>query len=542
MIKKLLLTLLFCCLCFSWSTNAYKMRYNTNNVFAQSRRINNSTSGKDYSEQTYSNLTEAGFHNIENQYSRSYYLWQWNWHVFSHYNGYFGYYWNYNTTDAIAVSFVFANNVDEGIEFKIRNETRNTWFTYYVPSRAWFLYTFRNGQQLVMDEMFFYHDTVIFRNSETNYTYQILGWRGLENVILLADPSSMVDNLWYISWVDWKARSATVSQDVAWQFMLWTIPITDTILSNVNRDYYYNVSPWGTFLFPTTQNGWFTIAKGWKQVFSNYESWSWFMYSSQLNFETPAFWSDVGNTNNWTWTILPVDNTPLQDYNSCVWYNSVQNAISKSMYQCRKQWKDWIVSLSDFSSVWDYLQWTWIIENWSWSYPHIWNDYCDIMVENTRSFAKIYFIDWDKSSETYYNDIQYIMQNTIINDDWSDIINVELMCWSRPVEQTENNACSRNTWDWIINCLGLGWSSSSGWTWESGDISLFEVATNNLANMVSNSILWKFITPIQQKFQEWYTAVNGISCQAVPYVDFPFANTLVYIIWIIIFLVLYRMI
>lgn len=532
--------------------NAYKMRY-----------MNNSLSSSCWSNgpctDSSNTLKEVVYWNW-NEFTKWAYLWysdsEWANITTSSYTKYsnvfaratqaFGrQYYAFGSFKLLYISRVYTNVTDDwGIEFHYWNETRNVWQTYYVPSRAWFLYTFKNGSQLVMDEVFFYHDSIIFRNSETGYTYQILWWWWLENVILLAAPQSTQDNLRYISRADWKAWSATVSQAVAWQFMLWSIPITDQVLKTVNWDQSYSINVWGSYLFPEV-NWWdFRKDKGEAQRFT--EEWEnvWYVYSASLNFEAPVFWDTVdvttGSTSFSTGMLETIDNSALTEYNACILYNGGQNAVSKSIYQCRNQYEKWNISFSWFTTVRNYIQSDDIVNNRSSEYPITENDYCNIMVENARSLAKKYYIDWEKGTGSRNSDITRIIQNSLISD-WQDIVNVEQLCWTRPVTQTVSNACDWSSWAWIINCLWMWSSSSESWSWSSWDSTLFEKATNNLSTMVSNSILWKFITPIQTRYEEGYRNVSWLYCQSSSYVDLPFANDLVYIVWIILFLILYSL-
>lgn len=393
----------------------------------------------------------------------------------------------------------------------------HNWAVYNVPSRAWFIYTFTDWSQVLLDEVYFWHNSIIFQSSETLDTVQFVNDWWYWNRVFYCDPYEEWQNLYMIDFKNKKAWSSSVWKSMCFEIMFWNIKMVPATISQFDWKYSYTMSKWWVYFFPNT--AWY-----YQRIQRNKnEEWMWWTYNLDVEMVDPDIWWSV---NPWTstWTLISDDVPTLlfNEYNSCRdWYQSL-NYISYSIYWCARDILDDKATTLDYTTMHDYvLDLDEIIWNWSWStVPTVWNPNCQSAIENARSFAYYEIISKNEPMSEYQRAVEPLFTNKNPNP-----YNIESYCWVRPTNpsvvsgSTSNNECSWSSWAWIVNCLWIGSSKTS--TWSSS--TLFDTAIDNISAMVSDSFLWKLITPIKTNFDEWRKLITWVSCTnsiiTIPYID-----------------------
>lgn len=415
---------------------------------------------------------------------------------------------------------------------------------YNIPSKAWFLYTFSNGSQVLLDDVYFRHNSIIFQNHETYDTVQLVNDGGYGQRVFWCDPQENWQNFYMIDFKNQKARSTHQTKNYCFAVMFGEIKFNPTVLSNINFDYSYTLSRWSQYLRPQTV--W--VVWAWPDVQISKEDYDQDMrtpfgwtYSQDIEFVEP----NINWNTNWStgWTLVP-DNSYEQvfnDYNACYETYSYYNAIANSRKACLNDLDNWKITLQEYSDMSAYIQSVDdIITNWSWSYPiSTWSVNCTLMVENARSFAKNEIID---KPNMYMSDYQVAIEDIKLKKTVDNPYNITALCGEKPVNpNTWNPAtdydCNLSSRSNIANCFKFWSDPASSWS----DASLFDTAVDNMSIMVSNSFLSKFLSPIQQEFNAWRTKISGVQCVVQPYFNFPdvVSELLPYIIALLLFFILY---
>lgn len=362
----------------------------------------------------------------------------------------------------------------------------------------WFLQTFPDWNQYLMDEFFLWHDSIIFRNSQTKKTFQRIWRYGLFNRIVIANPRSSlngINNLRLIDFEDMKARSAKVSREVARQFMLWQIPLSPTVLQAQNWVNWYDIiEGWNSF-FPTGID-WFG-SKCWTQniVRWNYYPWDWYFLSFTWWY-TYSFNDSISEPNfDATWSIDIIPSTQTQNYNDCFWrYNTVSN-VANSIFACQNQW---VVNVDNFTWIINY------IENYNWDDSLLpseitSNEICQSTIIDSRRLYSMY-------SWSYQSLINIALRSSNVPN-WVD---VAWYCWSRPIDNSE-----LSVWESLLNFI---------WLWDNG---WFARLKDSLENYINDTFQDTIRTPMSSTFEEWYSKYWYTQCNS-PIVHTSYWNIILY--------------
>lgn len=413
----------------------------------------------------------------------------------------------------------FVDNLNGWITFQYFMDWDSDSYPYLenfnVASRAWFTHTFWDWTSCLMDKVYFNAWSIIFMCSDSYRTYQILAWSyTLWNHILYVDPKNESNNVWWIWFEEWKARSQTVSQAVRSQILYWGFEINESFITALFSSWYnsYTITPWWSNFWPTC---W--LYECWTQSFSNSDVG--FIYSRDLETIDPDFWgSNTGDSNTWTWVILSwsiSQKKSLEEYNSCIDRYIGVSDISKAMYACRSDYDNWRVTREQFLSMQNYV--LDLSSNTAYTGETV-TDSCFLMVDMALN-------QFDVHSWTYNTDINLAFR-------WSTSSNgldLTYMCWSRPqIEPTSNPS---NWWQDILDSLWVGASSTGSWT-------VIDSVFTRLKNLVSSPIDTYVINPITSEYNSWYNVLNSSSC-VVNNSSFAYGDYILYFGVVLIFIVLF---
>lgn len=394
--------------------------------------------------------------------------------------------------------------------FKYYDINTNSLQTFNVPSIAWFTYTLQWWQTVFFDEVYFWHDSIIFMDSSNHYTLQLLGTTLLENLVLYIDPFSNWDNIYLIDFNYWKARSASLSWDYVASIMLNAVDIDNTLLFHtIPRSSSYTVSAWNTSVWPVT--AWNLCSWDWcKQSNWGYSSNMW-SYNVDLNYVAPDY--EVNNNMaQISWSVSQSEN--LEQYNACIDEYTYVKDTSSFWFRCREDFQNWLLTDNEYYYIEDYLlSWDWIIFDWNYR------------TDNCARTARIAKEMLDLYPDNYLRDIRLAYN-------WSSSsngIDLTYICWNRPSQSTSSDWVS--WWQDILNWIGV-WNSSEG-SWN-----VFDLTVDSFKNLISNPFNTYIIEPIQSEYNSWYNLVTPVTCTTTNN-TFEYWDYLLYFWVVIIVVVLY---
>jgi len=389
----------------------------------------------------------------------------------------------------------FESNGAWWINFKYYMDWWNPRFeNFNVWSIAWFMHTFWDGHECLMNEVFFNNWSIIFKCSDSRRTFQILAWGyTLWNHVLYIDIYNDQDNLWRIWFEEWQARVVTASQSVRSDLMYWEIPINEWTISQLFASWFkqYDVSPGWSNLFPTCSLGACTPQ-------SNYINSVWFVYSLSLTQDEPNISPSTPNnpviTTWWTaWSL----------YTSCFqeWTNI--SSLANSWHSCRSQMMSSWMNINEFRDVEDYvLNMTWLDENRDQITS---NPYCQSFIVDARFLMN------------QYNNLPYYKK--VVNEarkynTSSNMLSVEWYCWENPLTHETNTITTREDiyWESAMANEKPDWSSDN---W-------FTATLKNVISAPQEYIYNNLIVPYSWAFYSWYNQIDIVSCSNKPYFATPY--------------------
>ncbi len=423
--------------------------------------------------------------------------------------------WNANSYWYFFTSLVsFSSDNSWGYNFKYYDISTNSLQTFNVPSIAGFNYVLTNWQTVFFDEVYFWHDSIIFMNSESHYTLQLLGTTLLENLVLYGDPFSNWDNLYLIDFNLWKAWSTNLSWDYVASIMLNAIDISNNLLFNeINWTNSYSLSAWSTSVFPLT--AWNLCSWDWcKQSNWGYSSNMW-SYNLDLDFVAP----DYSNQFPWgnprlEWSITQQES--VEAYNSCIdRYINVKD-LSSFWFQCRQDYENNKLTRDQYLAIENYVLDLDSNTAFSWS----------TVTDNCFLMSDIALNMFDTHSWTYNTDVNLAWRGSS-STAWIDL---SYMCWSKPSVTPSEDWI--NWWQDLLNRIWL-WSSITSWWY-----SVFDTAISEFKDMISDPFNEYIIDPIQSEYNSWYAKASPVACVTTNN-TFTYWDYILYFGAVILVLVLY---
>lgn len=434
---------------------------------------------------------------------------------YANYSNYHAY-TNYNYIKVWKAS----STIDSNREFYIWNDLIKA---YRHVSTPWLWYS----QDWVNFDMWFpYHWTIVFLDSTSWHTIQLIGPKTLKDKVLYVDPLEPDQNVRVLDFFNWKAWSYhdPASDLSTYMFWLWSYSddlFFDDLADKMTTSYSITWNGW-TYAFPPTASQWqysYYSSADWTHYFTTETSryWKTFSYLADLEFKNPTFWLWTNYNDYWSWQSVESNLQAWNNYQECERETSFKNFIVNAWWLCRSDFSNWIQDYSGFRAVNDFIQlwniWnenlTWELESYfSWINLSYW---CQALLNNSISLVKLYNIIW-KDPEYYFNVMNELKY--ITNDNPYDITQI---CWERPAVPTEyqpvsnsSNVCSLDSWSNIINCFSF-WSSESS-TWST----YFTSTIDNVKSMVWSVFDSEFINPLIENYNSWFIYISNYSRSSCP--------------------------
>lgn len=413
----------------------------------------------------------------------------------------------------------FESDNSWGYNFKYYDINDNNIKTFNVPSIAWFQYTLRNWQTILFDEVYFWHDTIIFMNSSSHYTLQLIWTTLLENIVIYADPFSSTENLYMIDFNLWKARSTSLSSDYVASIMFNAIDISNNLLFNeINWTNSYTLSAWSSSVFPLT--AWNLCSwDGCKQSNWWYSS-SMRSYNLDLNYVAPEYDlnNDPDNPN-----YIPIWWTAYSWYLSCFQDWTEISSFANSRNDCRSQAMSSWMNLYEFMDVEDYVL------NFTWDENENRRDISNNV--SCQAFMLSAKLEYDQYWSGYYS---HLVSEAKKYKNSSNSLPVEAYCGSNPLTHETNTITTREDIYWESK------QANSSLTWDEEDCTnWFTCTLLEYINAPKNYVKKHLIDEYSGAFHSWYNAVDFVSCPnqsywETPYWNYVFIGVVVFLVFIFI--------
>ena len=216
-------------------------------------------------------------------------------------------------------TWVKASKDNSNLTVQLWHEGIKDWVSYVFPVN-WLTFTFKNWETALLDNIFFWHDSVILYDDSFRHTLQYKWSIAIEYVVFLVDPlqSTTSDNFWLIDFLDKKAYSTTLWSWVIYDLFFWQ-NFTNYNFQSINYEKSYSLSQ-------TTWSVWFPSQMNMYQKSISYTPWHFdndvsFVYSLDPFTIQPEYWTNDNNNLNSNKNYF---NAALIDqYNDCVnkWEN-----------------------------------------------------------------------------------------------------------------------------------------------------------------------------------------------------------------------------
>lgn len=451
----------------------------------------------------------------------------------------------------------FEDNWIWGINFKYFMNWETPYLeSFNVLSRAWFEVTFDDWTSCLLNKVYFNAWSIIFKCSDSNKTFQILAWGySIGKAFLYLDAYNSTNNVWWIDWENWKARAITLEKEDLSKILYGDEYVDSNFLSSLFSTGYqsYSVSAWGSNIYPTC---W--LYDCWKQ--STNSSDVGFTYSRDLTNVAPDFWNSNNNNSSSQVTIPDSVNTAVvaescMDKTSKVrnyaFYYYLCNESSVSNWQGKASellfWSDYtygpnrVLSTSWLNNacvqfvnyhnmIFNEFDWTWgyerygVFANLSGSTP---NGY--LVTSNMYNPNEYFFnLAYTWVTQSVYldenNNVKGLPSETVICNNYTNVIN------NNNNQSVGDKAVS--FWFNMICAVGLGSQEdcakyTNSWLSGSDSANFFDIVLDWLENVFDNPLTDRFISPLQEKYNEWFSLISPIQCVTTNN-SFAYWNILLY--------------
>lgn len=461
--------------------------------------------------------------------------------------------WNYWNSNAWISDLRIEDDWQWGLNLYNCSPSRKDWKMFNVPSRAWFTF----DDWTFYDRIYFWHNSFIFQNSDTLKTMYIAWDYAYQNNVFYCDSMQENENLYLIQFDKNKAWSTTITKNMCMSIMLWELALTKNVINSFDWNYSYTLSRWWNYFFPRTSG-----------YINSY-------YYTQNNYDDYSQWIISDNV-GWNYSqdlvfVAPEINLGWSGWNTVSWWVDTSQFITY-YWDCANRiemLRSYIQSYEYCNASSPYTAFDLVFNEWGveWAINYTWTQkQCEIFARKHNAYYSIF--SWSWANRCYSSDCDYSLDN--LYDYKAPFINLAYSWSVYSVHLDDNNNLSwlpiatqicpsaselensQSVWDKATNwrknmvCSFKVWSMlASAWAWNSNycddwlpwDESFFEIAKNEMEDMVWSVVESDFFAPILTNYEAWYNRFVKKSCDNS--YSFAYWNYILYFAVAIIVLILF---